>query len=392
MDKKKILLEKKEQLNNIMLGNDTSKILLFSNIWNWKISDSAIDIKTAYSNYRIQKDIMRRHHEKYQFDMYIDIGQRNPVGVVNTLFKDNPRKYQFNHATQQLLYQKNYCMEYSDYDYIKKHGIKNYYFNLLLSRKFQYKTKEDARHTIKKAITEYQNFQLFLSDVRTMLGKEYGIPTLAAYNKEILPLEFLFCGYRGPHNLIYDLALDRKKHFLTDILDIIDDFYFERFKINVDRHSQEEDAYFPVKMTLLAHNILSRKQIELYVWPYLKRRLDYIQSKNMKLFLFCEGEAKRLVDYFKDVKPGTLALLIESDDPFLIKKSLPNITLIGGFPTAILAYHTKESCIKELENFLEKIAANGRYIFACDRMLTYRDDAKSENVYAINEFIKKNYQ
>lgn len=139
----------------------------------------------------------------------------------------------------------------------------------------------------------------------------------------------------------------------------------------------------------MSHNLMSPKQFERYSLPYLQDIVDHAKSVNGRIFLFAEGSMKHLTDQFRDLSDNCICLYSEMDDIVQLKKALPNLTVAGGYPVKYLAEENTAACIDRAKQLIDNVAYDGNYIFGCNKMLTYPDDAHSENLFAVNNFIKQ---
>ena len=98
---------------------------------------------------------------------------------------------------------------------------------------------------------------------------------------------------------------------------------------------------------------------------------------------------KHLLDYFKELPENSICLYSEMDEIRLLKKELPNLTVAGGYPVRYLAEGDLGECIDEAKRLIDDVGYDGNYIFGCNKMLSYPDDALGENMLAVNEFLKE---
>ena len=142
---------------------------------------------------------------------------------------------------------------------------------------------------------------------------------------------------------------------------------------------------------MLAQNIMNTKQFERFYWPSLKKLLDAYAEKGMNVRIFCEGSMARVLDYFKDYPKGVLTFHLEQDDPFEVREKLPNVCIMGGMTTEMLSNATAEECVAHTKRLCDELGAEGGFIYSENKMLSYRNDAKAENMAAVSEFLK-NYR
>jgi len=105
--------------------------------------------------------------------------------------------------------------------------------------------------------------------------------------------------------------------------------------------------------------------------------------------IFTEGSITHLIDYFKEIPEGTVAILLEQDDPVKMKMELPNVTIAGGYPTLLLNNGTEKDCVDRAKKLIDEMAYDGNYIFSVDKMMSFPEDGKGENLQAVVNFVKE---
>ncbi|MDO5139605.1 MAG: uroporphyrinogen decarboxylase family protein, partial [Oscillospiraceae bacterium] len=145
---------------------------------------------------------------------------------------------------------------------------------------------------------------------------------------------------------------------------------------------------FDSSILMLAHNMMNKKQFERFYWPYLKKLLDVYAENKMNIRIFTEGSILRLAEYFKDYPKGLLTFHLEQDDPFEFREALPNVAIMGGMTTDLLSNGTPEECVAYAKRLCDELGKDGGFIFSENKMISYRNDAKAENMLAVNEFVR----
>ena len=78
---------------------------------------------------------------------------------------------------------------------------------------------------------------------------------------------------------------------------------------------------------------------------------------------------------------------IEQDDPFAFREALPNVCIMGGLTTDLLANGTPEACVAYTKRLCDELGKDGGFILSEGKMLSYRNDAKRENYKAVCDFV-----
>jgi hypothetical protein len=119
----------------------------------------------------------------------------------------------------------------------------------------------------------------------------------------------------------------------------------------------------------------------------MKELLDAYAEKGMNVRIFTEGSILRFAEYFKDYPKGVLTFHIEQDDPFQLREALPNVCIMGGLTTELLANGTPEECVAYTKRLCDELGKDGGFILSEGKMLSYRNDANRENYKAVCDFV-----
>ena len=65
------------------------------------------------------------------------------------------------------------------------------------------------------------------------------------------------------------------------------------------------------------------------------------------------------------------------------------MTFLGGVPTFYLGNKTKQECIDKAKEIIDEVGYDGKLIFCSDKMLGFANDAKGENLRAVNDFVRE---
>lgn len=117
--------------------------------------------------------------------------------------------------------------------------------------------------------------------------------------------------------------------------------------------------------------------------------LDYAQSLGKQTYWWTEGSFDHIGEFFNDWAKGTVTLMIETDDPYVIRKKYPNICLQGGLNTYTLGNGTKEENIRDAQKAIDELGFDGGLVLAANKMLTYARDMKGENFEAVCDFVQE---
>jgi hypothetical protein len=201
------------------------------------------------------------------------------------------------------------------------------------------------------------------------------------------PLEILMnASLRG----IKDISIDLRR-YRANIEELLESCWQQTqlpgFQYNVAQGNP--DFICDIYTSLLAHTILNREQFENLYWPYFKQIIDTVAANGRRVHIYCEGEMLRFYEFFQEIPRGVAIFHIEQDDICEVRRRCPNLCLAGGFPTEFLYNASIEQCIDAAKQLIDDMGEG--FIFSTTKLLAYREDARRENLLAVNEFVR-NYQ
>jgi len=352
----------------------------------WKILDAGYKLSEALNNYDVMEKVLRHHQEEYNFDMLNDLGIRNPYRFSQAMSSPT---YVVDDEKESLAVNDIHVAEPSQVREIAANYMK-FMFEKGMPAKYDWWGAETDLAKVQGALMEMFGFMGFSGKINKIMATEYGLPPRVAPNP--LPqislenvLGFIF-GIKGT-----SVLMRRDKEGLHQLLNTMNAMFYAPAIAGLQKCPEGQNPAFCYDslLAMLAHNFLSPAQFEEFYLPELKPYLDTIQDKKMNILVFTEGNILRFKDYFKDYNKGVITLLPENDDIFEMHKELPNVALMGGMPCALLGHATKEECIARAKKVVDEIGKDGGLLFSQDKMGSYRNDATSENLKAVNDFVRE---
>lgn len=349
-----------------------------SSYYTWIILQTEYSLDEALHDLDLLYKIIADFFEKNEFDSLNWNGSRNPIRVAEALdackyiIKDD--KIEF--VDCNLMNEDEYGEFIADRP--------KFIWEKLFARKAKALSGENPYEHLAEAAKEYKKFQEFGARVNQKLTGELGMCRRRKVAFNPAPEE-LFQVYRG----IAGFGMDMRRHpeELKEAMDIIHE---QRVKPALEKVRNDKEpntvSGFDFGTAILAHSIMSPKQFEKFYWPYLKPYIDLAQETGKKLDLFVEAEMLRFYEFFQDIPKGVCSVWLENDDVFEFRKKLPNICICGGMKTSLLGNGTKEECVDYAKELIDRLGTG--FIFSADKMISYKNDAKLENVVAVNEFVR----
>ena len=361
------------------------RVPYFSFAVTWKILDAGYKLSEGLRDYGIMTKAIREHQEKYDFDAIFELGVRNIVRLVDHL---GGGTYIINDDIGAIQYVDNALVEPDELDEYMKDPMK-FLWEKGMAKK--YPTWADGTigvADIQKCFDEQKAFLKYFTGIKKILTNEYGLPTFTARSVPCYPgIDFLFNSILGIKNL--SVLMRREPEKIDEAVAVTNEFFqVPGIAALRKRRGPDPKACFDYDIALLVHTILNRKQFDRWLWPDLKDELDILNEKNMTVRLFMEGSSKPFWDHLRDYKKGIITLHLEQDDPFDVRKSLPNCAIAGGMDLETLGRGTAAQCVHRVRELIDGLdALNGGFILTQNKMVTYAVDAKSENVKAVSDFV-----
>ncbi|MDR2053113.1 MAG: hypothetical protein LBP80_06845 [Treponema sp.] len=375
MDAKAMLKERTELFDNAINFRKNKRVPLVSNFFTWKILDAGYKLSEALYDYGIMEKVNDEFHRRYQFDAYFDLGTRNPMRVMDAL---GAGFHKIDPTDEAIVVDDHHIMERDDYRELASNPM-GFYWAKAFKR---YCKPGITMGEMENAVKEFIAFGQYAGKITNKYINEYGAMLLAT-NYIFIPFEQLFNALRG----IRELALDIRK-CKAQMKETMDTMFVNECEPVLKRAVDADYAGFvaPLTIAFLGHSLLSADQFGELYWPYFKKVLDVAIRHKKPIFCFCESTMLRFAEFFQDVPKGVLLIHLEQDDIFEIRKKLPNIALAGGMPTDLLGHGTKEQCVDYAKKLIDTLGDG--FVLSQDKMMSYRNDAKRENLLAVNEFAR----
>lgn len=353
----------------------TDRIPYLSNAFTWKIHDSEFHMQEAVRDSQKMTKLQCDFHERYDFDAYMDLGARNPVRVLDALGNSY---YEITDVGINVV--DHVLMEPEEYaEYAKNPAM--FSWTRLMKRKFP----EVTGKNLQAALLEFLGHANFSMGVGQKFVEEYHCPSVyGGANVVIPPYEYFFQTTRGIKNMGRDV-----RKYKDQLLAAIE-AQMQQSVLPGLQHALSQDSSMYVcdtYMAIIGYGILSPKQFGEIYWPTVQTVLDLVGKAGKTMYIFCEGEMLRYVDYFRDIPKGRIVLHVENDDIFEVRRQLPNICLAGGMKTELLGNATPEECVAYAKKLIDELGDG--YIFSENKMLSFKNDAKRENLLAVRNFVKE---
>ncbi len=359
----------------------TDRIPTVSNYWSWMILDSPYKLSEAICDYDKMYEVVTGFHERYDFDFYNFIGARNPVRVSEAA---GSNIYLIDDEKESIVVKDHHYMEEDEYDALIENPFV-YQWTYVVNRAATKFHGPGNAENFRNAVAELQAYQAGTGKIAKDLVGKYGVPIAAANRMQSAP-ELLFSYYRGIRGLSIDLR--RRYDKVKAACEAINASMHYENLIEKIKGPKPEDSVFNLETGLLAHSIFNRKQFEDIYWPVVKKMIDAAAEAGNSVNMFCEAEFLRFADLIADYPRGTILFEPEQDDIFALRRAVPNVAIGGGMPPALLYGGTPQQCVDYAKRLVEEVGADGGFVMGQTKMMSFRIDAKRENVLAVQEFCR----
>ena len=394
MDKEKKQEMKNLQQERIKLFRDqanfkpTERIPHFCNAVTWKVFDAGESLPNALTDFKVMEKVVRHFLETYNVDGLMDVGIRNQFNVTEAFGSEGYYYY-----TEEAVGIKDHahCTVDTLMDYLE--DPTRYTWEKILPEKYGEDWENKDIETWKKVFWEYLKYTYFIIHMGSVSGKEYGIPSLAPNNPAKGAIQFGIEELESNLLGIKDLSISLRRHkdLLKEFCDRWDAEHIDTMleDIYLGKGPKDDKYCFDASIILLSHNILNPKQFDMFLWPSLKKLLDAYADMGMNVRIFAEGSILRYADKFQYYPKGTITMHLEQDDPFEFREAAPNIAIMGGLGTELLANGSPEDCVAHTKKLCDELGRQGGFILSEGKMLSYKNDCTSDNLKAICDFVSE---
>lgn len=365
----------------------TERIPHFANVVTWKVFDAGYTLDQAMTDFDVMEKTVTHFLDTYPVDGLMDVGIRNQFNVTEAFGEGG---YYYYNEEVVGIHDHAHCTV-DTLDAYLDDPIK-YAWEEILPKKYGESWQQKTKEVWKKTFKEYIRYIMYILHMSSVTGKTYGLPSLSPNNPmmgAIVPgVEELLSNLLGIQQL--SIAMRRSPEKLDSF---VDRWHEEKMVPAIEKIKNGKGPNykycFDSSILMLAHNVMNKKQFERFYWPHFKELLDAYAEKGMNVRIFTEGSILRFAEYFKDYPKGILTFHLEQDDPFAFREALPNVAIMGGMTTDMLTNGTPDECVAYAKRLCDELGRDGGFIFSENKMLSYRNDARPENMLAVCKFVNE---
>jgi hypothetical protein len=373
---KSLLKERTELFDNVFDFKHNKRVPLASNVSFWNILDAGYTYTEAVEDYAIAEKVNEIFCERYQFDSYMTLCGRMPMGVSHAFGNGH---MQINQAGDAIVAYDRYILEGDEYKEYIKDPVR-----FLWSKGFPRCCKPGF--TMAQLEKTTKAFSEFARASPAIVKKHIERGAMLHWKTGVsIPLEDIISFLRGIKETSLDLR--KRKDEMKETMDIMFARDCEPMLPRIAAAASDSEGYIaPMSIAMLAHSVLNVKQFEELYWPYMKKVIDFCAEKKIRLGLYCEAEILRFAEFFQEIPKGLAILQHEQDDIFELREKLPNIALMGGMPLAMLGHATEKECVDHAKKLIDTLGEG--FVLCQDKMGLSKGDIRRENLIAVNEFAR----
>ncbi|MFZ7121946.1 MAG: uroporphyrinogen decarboxylase family protein [Eubacteriaceae bacterium] len=350
----------------------------------WRYYDLGYKLSGALLNSKSIEDVLVEFQHRYEFDLFLDIGDRNPLQMTRSL---GNYEYNIDDKNNTLILKEQCFFMEEDYDEFVENPVKTLWENIL-PRKYSLFTPEMDVKIISNTLTKFLEYNQAMAHTVKRLIDECGVPPIfdEENGAKIFPaFECLYNFLRGMKGLSHDLRRCPEK--VEKFSEVFHDKYVKHSIQNI-KTPEDITSCFTVFTIMLSQNMINAKQFEKFYWPHFKEIADKVVETNNTMFILSEGTTKHVTEYLQELPKGHFCFYIEADDIFEARKRLPNIAFWGGLPLDIIANGTKQECIDYAKKVIDEVGRDGGLVLSTSRFTTSPKDCNRENLLAVSEFVR----
>lgn len=364
----------------------TERVPFMSNIQQWMYIDAGYTLLECARDYAKCEDAGRQLLSKYKMDLMSGGAGcvRNPIQLYDALGQNATWAAAGDDENNINAIFEDEMIKADEYDDL----INNFEGTLwekAMRRNFP-KTKDFTLEDWVNAAKAAKGLMDAKINIVKKMREEFGI-----CDQVSVPGASMFAGnllntYRGIKGLSMDMR--RQPDKVAEVCAIRDEITANNAIAAMSKfegHNMNEP--YDCTMGFLAHVIMTPKQFERYYVPGMQKVGRWAEEHGKQMFLNTEGDFLRFGDYFNDFKKGVLNAIVEMDDPYEIRKGIPNIGIIGGLSVDLMGNSTPEKCVDMAKRAIDELGRDGGLWLSCNKFVTYPYDMNSENLKAVSEFV-----
>ncbi|WP_368294188.1 uroporphyrinogen decarboxylase family protein [Dehalobacter sp. TBBPA1] len=380
-DKLKLYDERVKRLKDAIELREPDRVPIYGLVDNWALSYYGITLEEALKDVELEYKAYSKALTDFPFDGALASRVTFPLNFVYSLGGGI-----FNNATEtiQIATGHSEIMAVEEYDELIADPMK-FIRDKILPRKhkiFQEGTVEEKFAKYANSLSIFFQFGQTTKMLAERFKTEHGLPITNAGVNHFMPGDMIMDYLRDFKGIMRDIKKCPDK-VAEACMAMVDPMVKDTFG---KMRTVSDDKY--VHLYLHLPQFIRAKEFEKVYWPSFKKYVEAVAARGVKILILFEKNWEHLYEYIQEFPKGSVIGFFEEDDLRKAKKALGNTMCIaGGLKTNDLYYGTKEKCIEVAKGLIDDLAPGGGFVFAPDKVLATKNDAKAENLKAVTEFI-----
>ena len=350
----------------------------------WRYHDLGYKLSEAIVDPQMIEDAVINFQKRYQFDLLLDIGDRNPMRMTRSL---GNFEYGIDDENNTLFLKEQCHFMEEDYDDFIQNPVKTLW-EKVLPRKYTYFRPGMELGTLQNTLGEFLQYDQYIAKITKRLIEECGVPNifdLKNGNKIFPAFECLYNFFRGMQGLSRDLRRIPEK-----VLAFIEVYHqvFIQPLIDAIQKVEAPTSAFTEFTIMLSQNMVNAKQFEKFCWPQFKAVADKVVETGGTLFTLSEGTTAHITDFLQDLPRGHFCFYVETDDIAEARKRLPDLCFWGGLPLSLISKGTAQECVDHVKKIITEVGSCGGLLLSTNKFTSHPNDCNSENLLAVSEFVR----
>ena len=374
MDHEQLYDKRVKMVRNLMEGKENEYVPTVSLVQTWAMAYAQTDCYDTFSSQEREFEVYSKYLKDLDYDTTLLFAMNRPLDLYMSLGY-SPFFFSDDGVTLQ---NKDHCaIPLEELDEYIEDPIK-YLRNKVIYRRYP-AFREHPMLSVIKCIPKLLQFKGKNDAIPDYLRKNVGVPVLVNSDDLMEAALDRYVGWRSFSEGMIDLRRRPEKV----------DAALEATYEQVTKPAPGERKDFPMAFApVVSATYLGQKAYERFFWPWFKKMCDEIITSGGHVMVALEGTwGKAKYDHFNDFPKGTIMAFLEGDDIVEAKSIIgDNCVLCGGLNDTLVRSGTPEENVEAVKRVIDACGRTG-YMISSSKCLLSPNDAKAENLKAVNDFI-----
>lgn len=373
--------ERIKRMETTQRGGQPDRVPVYSLIDNWAFSYAGYTIEEIFEDDEKHYAAFEKVVQDFYWDAMFTSCTSRAMNYVGAL---GGGSYQ-NKGLMQVESGQVLCMEADEYDDLIRDPYA-FIRDVIAPRKYPlmampYSEEKYQKYT--EAIDYYNRFRALGGSSVKRFKEEHGMP-ITRGGVFWHPLDMILDYMRDFKGTMMDIKRDWKK--VAEACEAMTPMVIELCEGAYPQPAEGKCIFNPMHIP----QFLRPRDFERVYWPSYKKIVEHFAAKGYVIQSYYERNYSHLYEFLEELPEHAVFGLFEDDDLSVVKKRLGSRMCIGGgMDTYTLNYGTPQQCIDMAKGLIDDLAPGGGYVFTTNRIPHSPNDARAENLKAVNDFVKE---